>query len=244
MSQAVSHKVGSVLLVSRDSVASNQITEVLRGHALFVETSVDVSAAIDRLARRKFESVVVDLSIGEQAGSFLQRMRASPSNRTSVAFAITSSSGETASALKQGFSFALERPLTPESIAHTVKVAYGLIVRERRRYFRYPVTVPVVLNGKGSEVYGETLNVSERGMALSVGTPLALGLEGRTQFTLLEPHLRVTADFRVCWSNVQGQAGLFFLFMPFQVASELQAWLAAKLEQQLPQTVTDRFRKD
>jgi DNA-binding NarL/FixJ family response regulator len=244
MSEAERHKVGSVLVISRDGAASGQISDVLQGHALSVETTVDISTALDRLSRRKFESVIVDLSIGEQANNFLPRMRASASNRTSVTFAVTSSSDETASALKQGFSFALERPLTPESITHTIKVAYGLIVRERRRYFRYPVAVPVVLNGKrASEIYGRTLNVSERGMALTTASPLALGSEGTIQFTLPDPTLGVTADFRVCWNNLKGQAGLSFLFMPFDIASELQAWLARKLEEQLPQTVADRFRK-
>jgi len=243
MSEAETHNVGSVLVISRDSAASGQISDVLQGHALSVETSVDISAALDRLCRRKFESVILDLSMGEQTNDFLQRIRASASNRTSVTFAITRGSDETASALKQGFSFALERPLTPESITHTIKVAYGLIVRERRRYFRYPIAVPVVLNGKSaSEIFGQSLNVSERGMALSTAIPLAIGLEGRTQFTLPDPSLQVKAEFRVCWNNVKGDAGLSFLFMPFDIASELQAWLARKLEERLPPSVADRFR--
>jgi DNA-binding NtrC family response regulator len=144
------NKVGSVLLVSRDAGAVRQVSDVLQRHALAVETSVDTSAALDRLSRRKFEAVIVDLSIGGQANGFLQQIHVSASNRTAVTFAVSSNSEETASALKQGFSFTLERPLTPESISHTLKVAYGLIVRERRRYFRYPVVVPVVLSGKAA----------------------------------------------------------------------------------------------
>jgi hypothetical protein len=53
-------------------------------------------------------------------------------NRTAVTFAITSSSAETTHALKASSSFVLERPLTLDSIRHTLKAAYGLIVRERR----------------------------------------------------------------------------------------------------------------
>ena len=90
------------------------------------------------------------------------------SNRTAVAFAITSSSVETAYALKAGSSFALDRPLTFESLRHTLQAAYGMIVRERRCYFRYPISVPAAASKKGElEIFGETVNVSERGVAFS-----------------------------------------------------------------------------
>jgi DNA-binding NarL/FixJ family response regulator len=243
MSETESREVGTVLVISCDSVASGQIGDALKHHALRVEMSVDTSTALDRISRQKFEAIVVDLAIGERVNGFLRQIRASASSRTAVAFAITGDSNETRHALKQGFSFALERPLSPESIGHTLKVAYGLIVRERRRYFRYPVVVPVVLNRKTeSEVYGRSVNVSECDMALSTSTALAPGLEGTVQFTL--PDLaQITAESRVCWNNAKGEAGLLFLFMPMNIASELQAWLAGKLEEQLPQTVADRFRR-
>jgi ActR/RegA family two-component response regulator len=247
MGESGNGKVGTVLLVSRDCAASERITEVLQGQALSVESSVDTSAGLQRLNRRKFEAVVVDLSIGEQANSFLQQIRTSASNRTAVCFAITSSSHQTARALKQGFSFALEKPLTVESISHTLKVAYGLIVRERRRYFRYPIVVPVALSVKVSPppeiIYGRTVNVSEGGMAVSTPISITRGLQGTAQCTLPDTSpLRITAEFKACWNKANGECGLSFLFVPFDVASALQAWLARKLEEQLPQAVADRFR--
>jgi hypothetical protein len=36
---------------------------------------------------------------------------------------------------------------------------------------------------------------------------------------------------------------LSFLFLPFDLASELQAWLAQKLEEQLPPRVVEKFRQ-
>lgn len=242
MYESKNHKVGTVLIVSRDEAASRQISDVLNEHALGAETSVDTSAALDRLARRKYEALIVDLSLGGQAEGFLEQIRASPSNRTAVTFAVTSEY-DTAYALKRGFSFVLEKPLALESIRHTLKVAYGLIVRERRRYFRFPVSVPAVLNRKSAaEVYGRTINISERGMALRASIPLAPGSEGTAQFTLPDPPLSITAESKVCWSNEEGDAGLSFLFLPFDMASELQAWLARKLEDEIPQLVADKFR--
>ncbi|MGB0110297.1 MAG: hypothetical protein WBP52_17500, partial [Terriglobales bacterium] len=136
--------------------------------AVSVEVCASISAAADRLSRHKFEGVVIDLELGDQGLVCLEHVRASASNRTAVIFTLTSSSQENAHALKAGSSFVLQRPLTSESIGHTLKVAYGSIMRERRRYFRYPVVVPVVLNRKmAAAVFGQTVNISECGMALS-----------------------------------------------------------------------------
>lgn len=243
MGQSESRNVASVLIVSRDAIASHQISDILQEHALSVELSADPSIAGHRVSHHKFEAVVVDSALEDQAIVCHRQIRASSLNRTAVTFALTRGSQETAAALRQGFSFVLERPLTPESISHTLKVAYGLIVRERRRYFRYPVAVPAVLSRKGApEVFGSTVNVSENGMALSTSMPLPPGSEGTVQFTLPEPSLRITAESKVCWNDEKGHAGLLFLFLPSDQASHLQAWLSQKLEEQLPQLVAEKFR--
>ena len=244
MSHTDAQKLGSVLLVSGDVPASRLITHALEASALSVELSAGLSDALDRLSHHKFEALVVDFSLADQATACLQQVRSSALNRTAITFAITSSSDETARALKQGFGFVFERPLTADSVSHTLKVAYGLIVRERRRYFRFPVSVPAVLSRKAeSEVYARTLNVSECGVALSTSVPLPPGSEGTVQFTLPDPSLRISADAKVCWNNEDGEAGLSFLFLPFDLASELQAWLAQKLEEQLPPQVVEKFRQ-
>jgi ActR/RegA family two-component response regulator len=207
--------IGTALIVSEDAVATRQLAEAMQELALSVEVCIKVSDFLDRVNRSKLEVVVIDFLLGNQATLVLQQVRGSASNRTAITFAITSSSTETAYALKAGSSFALERPLTPDSIRHTLKVAYGLIVRERRRYFRYPISVPAVAIKKGEpEVFGRTANISERGVALSTSAPLMPGTEVTIQFTLTKPQLAITADCKVCWHNDKGQSGLLFLFLP------------------------------
>jgi ActR/RegA family two-component response regulator len=235
--------IGTALIVSEDAVATRQLAEAMQELALSVEVCIKGSDVLDRVNRSKLEVAVIDFSLGNQATHFLEQVRGSASNRTAITFAITSSSTETAYALKAGSSFALERPLTPDSIRHTLKAAYGLIVRERRRYFRYPISVPAAAIIKGeSEVFGRTVNISERGVALSTSAPLMPGTEVMIQFTLTNPQLAITADCKVCWHNDKGQSGLLFLFLPSNLSSELQAWLARRLEEQLPDPVTRRFQ--
>ena len=54
------------------------------------------------------------------------------------------------------------------------------------------------------------------------------GTEVTIQFTLTNPQLAITADCKVCWHNDKGQSGLLFLFLPYNLSSELQAWPGAE----------------
>jgi len=235
--------MGTVLIVSEDEEATRQLTKAMEELALSVEVCSNVSDALEKVNHNKFEAGFVDFLLRDQAIQFLKRMRSSASNRNAVTFAITSSTTETAHALKAGSSFALERPLTVDSIRNTLNAAYGLIVRERRRYFRYPISVPAAAYRKGEpEIFGKTVNISERGMAVTCTTPLIPGAEVRLQFSLTNPQLALTAECKVCWTNDRGQSGLSFLLLASSLSSELQVWLAQKLEEQLPDRVTRRFQ--
>jgi len=239
---STSKLIGKALIVSEDAAGARLLSEAMEELALSVEVCGKIADALGRVDQSKLEVAVIDLSLGNQAILFLERVRASASNRTAITFAITNNSAETAAALKGGSAFTLQKPLTIESIRHTFKAAYGLIVRERRRYFRYPISVPAAATRKGqSEIFGKTINISEKGMALSTSTPLTPGAELKIQFSL-DPRLDLTADCKVCWHDGKGQAGLMFVFMASNLASELQAWLARKLEEQLPDAVTRRFQ--
>lgn len=235
--------IGTALIVSEDALATRQIAEAMQQLALSAEVCNKVSDAMDRVNHSKLEVVVIDFALGNQATLVLQQVRGSAWNRTAVTFAITGSSADTAYALKAGSSFALERPLTFDSLRNTLQAAYGLIVRERRRYFRYPISVPAATSKKGElEIFGETVNVSERGVAFSGSTPLSPGAEVTMQFTLTNPQLPIASECKVCWTNDRGQSGLSFLFLPSDISSELQAWLARRLEEQFPDVVTRRFQ--
>ena len=120
------------------------------------------------LNQHKFEAVVVDLQLGAQANAILERIRLSTWNRTAVLFTISDTDAETASAFKAGSNFVLKRPLSLTAIDRSLKVAYGLIVRERRRYFRCPVEIPAKICKLAiPEIHGQTVNISEGGFAIA-----------------------------------------------------------------------------
>jgi len=133
--------VGRVLIVSNNAVAIGQIKDSLQRFALFPEQCPKLSLALERLNRAKFEAVVIDLQLGSQAEVVLQAVRQAPSNKYAVVFTVSDNRADASGAFRAGSTFVLLRPLSRGLINLSFKAAYGLIVREKRRYFRCPVEV-------------------------------------------------------------------------------------------------------
>jgi len=230
---------GRVLLVSNDAIAIEQLSESMQRFALFPEQCPDVHTALERLKRFKFEAVVVDFRLGSQAAAVLEGTRQSPSNEHAVLFTVSGNEVEAVEAFKAGSTFVLQRPLSATSIDLSLKAAYGLIVRERRRYFRCPVEVPVAILKTGIQtVAGRSVNISEGGMAIAATAPLGPGDQVQLQFALPGEESQFVLESTVCWAKGQ-RIGLNFL-SPHKI-SKLQEWLSRRLEEAIPQFVRDKF---
>jgi ActR/RegA family two-component response regulator len=235
--------IGVALLVSADPVAIQQLGHALQELSITPDVCREVPAAVGLLNRRKFEAVMVDLQLGEQSGLILDEVHLSSSNRTAVTFGIGDTDAAGTAAFRQKSQFIFERPLTTESIHKTLKPAYSLILRERRRYFRYPVSIPVIIQRESKrEVRCNSVNISGGGMALSTQVPLVPGENVRVQFTLPDHEAPILAESTICWSKT-GHLGVRFASISEEHTSELQTWLSQKLEQVLPEFVADQFRK-
>jgi hypothetical protein len=208
--------------------------------AVSSEVCVDVSTAFRLLDRQKFEAVIIDFGLA-QADQMLERVQLSQSNRTAVTFAITDSLKPATFATQPNF--VMQKPLSAGSVGRTLKVAFGLIVRERRRYFRCPIAVPAAIQTNGKEVSCNLVNISEGGLAVSESPSLKPGSQVRVLFTLPGQDIRFRVESEVCWYDEQGRAGLRSLIIPSEQQSALQQWLAAKLEEALPESVARQFRK-
>jgi DNA-binding response OmpR family regulator len=232
--------IAKALIISQDAQANEAITQSLAQLAISVEPCPQVPEALLRLNCRKFEAVIVDLQLGDQATAVLQQVRSSASNRTAVVFAIGSVEEDAATAFKIGAGFVLKRPLSLESISHTLKAAYGLIVRERRRYFRYPISIPAAIRQDNGDAEGRTVNISEGGMAIIVAVPL-IADKVNVQFMLPGQPSQFAVKAVRCWQE-GNCVGLQFVSLPPQQKSELQEWLSCRLEEQLPQPVAQKFQ--
>jgi CheY-like chemotaxis protein len=230
--------VAVALLVSADPVAIQQFSHALKHLSISADVCQDVPASIRLLSCRKFDAVIVDLQLGEQAGLILDGVHLSPSNRTAVTFAI-----DAASAFRKKANFVFERPLSAKAILSTLKPAYGLILRERRRYFRCPISIPIVILRRTlPEVRCKSVNISEGGMAVSTFVPLRPGEEVQIQFTLPDHTVSFSVEARICWWKT-GHLRVRFVSFSRERESELQDWLSQKLEETLPEFVAGKFQK-
>ncbi|MFZ1141608.1 MAG: PilZ domain-containing protein [Candidatus Sulfotelmatobacter sp.] len=235
--------VGLALLVSADPVAIQQFSHALQELSITPDICRKMPAAIGLLNRRKFDAVIVDLQLGGQSGLILDEVHLSTSNRTAVTFGIGDNDAVGTAAFRKKSQFVFERPLSAQSIHKTLKPAFGLILRERRRYFRYPVSVPVIIQRQSrQEIRCNSINISGGGMALSAQVPLVPGENVRVQFTLPDHEAPMLAESTICWSKT-GHLGVRFESISDEHKSELQTWLSQKLEQILPEFVADQFRK-
>jgi hypothetical protein len=232
--------MGRVLLICNDSAAIKQVSEGTQQFAIAAEVCTEVSMAIGLLNRQKFEAVIVDVELG-RAGEILEQVRLSTSNRTAVTFAVTDP--QKPASLQIQPNFVMEKPLSPSSVERTLKAAFGLIVRERRRSFRCPVMISAIVLNNGKEAGCQVVNISEGGMAIAESPALKVGGQVSIQFTLPGQRDRFTVESEVCWYDEKGRAGLRSLGMSSEHKFVLQEWLAAKLEEDLPEALASQFRK-
>jgi hypothetical protein len=231
--------VGRALLLCSEQQARAVVSESLRPLAIRPEICEDAPSALRLLEKDKFEAVIVDLQLGEQARLFCERLRVSPANRTSVTFAITADGQPDARPIS---TFVLHRPLTVSSVCQTFKAAYGMVIRERRRYFRCPVAVPAVIHNPGAPKFlCETVNISEGGVAIRSRTELPTAVKVM-QFALPGCAREFSVEARTRWQVQGGVMGLEFKSLSLEQKAELQDWLARKLEQTLPASVAEMLR--
>ena len=231
------------LLVSADPITIEQFDHALQELSISRDVCQEAPASIRLLNCRKYDAVIVDLQLGEQSGRVLDEVRLSPSNRTAVTFAISGSDAEATAVFRKKAAFVFESPLAAESIRSTLKPAFGLILRERRRYFRYPVAIPVtILRQSMPEICCYSVNISEQGMAMSTFVPLTAGDDVRVQFTLPDHKVPFLAESTICWCKT-GHLGVRFVSLSRKHQYELQDWLLEKLEETLPEFVAGKFQK-
>lgn len=233
----------AALVVSKDALACQLIIDALRPLAIRPEICEEVFAAARLLDKQKFEAVVVDLQLGEGAMLVMEQLRFSRSNRTAVTFALAAGDKAQTPGIKLDSTFVLPRPLSADSINQILRASYGLVVRERRRYFRCPLAVPVFVRARQPEEFlCQTVNISEGGVAISTRTMPDPALSTAVRFSLPGHSSQLFSETRVRWSGQEGLVGLEFQSLAAPQKSELQEWLARKLEETLPEKVAALFR--
>ena len=183
------------------------------------------------LSAAKYEAVLLDFDTVHEATPILTALRQSRSNENAVVFAVATDAALGQIVLENGANLILERPLEPKQIRRALYASYDLMVRERRRYFRCAVDLPVLLirASSGVDFRCTSMNISSNGIALSTPSPFRAGEEVQVVLFLRDAELAIRALGTVVWDDKRRKAGIGFKCTDAQHQSDLDAWLDAQL---------------
>jgi CheY-like chemotaxis protein len=220
------------LILSGDPDVVRVLRPTLEKLSIEVEICHEAKQAREILISEKFDAVIVDCDDLKGGREVLECLRATPSNKNSVAFAILNGKKTTTQeAFQMGVNFVLQKPISSLNASRCFHAALGFMERERRRYFRHPLTMPVRVVVSDKELKGTSTNISEGGMALMLHHALPKTATPRLQFTLPEIKTPFELETEIAWANLKGHVGLRFLNVPKSSQELLEKWLGQQLEQ-------------
>lgn len=219
------------LLLSSDADVLRVLQSTLAQLAVDVEICRDANSARDRLIAEKFDAVIVDCDDVQGGLQVLNDLRSTPSNQSSVTFAVLNGKNTTTQqAFGMGVNFVLQKPLTSLNAARCFNAALSFMERERRRYYRQPVEMPVRVLLDEKEWHARSTNISEGGIAIILQKPLPKQGKPRLYFTLPKSRASLELESEIAWANTSGHAGLRFLNLPPSSLELLDRWLNSEIE--------------
>jgi DNA-binding response OmpR family regulator len=213
------------LLLTGDDEIFRMFRALFSSLQIATQCSNSTEDALAQLGSRKFEAIVLDFDTFTGAFPSREELHRNRANRHLVIFAIASEKRKP-QAFQYGASFIFGRPLEEVRIAQILRTAYGLMLRDRREYFRFAVELPISLrSASGHEVQCKTINLSRNGMAVQTPSPLQVGELVQFSLRVSEIGEAVYGTCKVVWDDQHGKAGLCFQGGDVKGYARFSAWI-------------------
>lgn len=223
-----------VLLLTRDLSLVNVVRRVCDDGGIVVHCANEAAEAEDMLGRRKFDGLIADCDEIPSSISLLKKLRKGVSNRSAIVFAIRNGSGiSTREAFENGANFVLDKPVNVDRASRCLRAAHGLLIRERRRYFRVPAEIPVDLTFSDGAVKSAVIaNISEGGMSVRSIDPIPSRTTVKFSFVLPGTRTKIDAKGEVSWTltSPAHRSGVHFIYLSDDAQRELAMWLNSELQ--------------
>ena len=227
------------LLLTRDQEVLRVIRRVLETVTIELEAVTSSDAARQTIDRRKFDAILIDCDDVQSGCDLIRELRKGKSNSKSIVFAITNRITSVKEAFSLGANFVLDKPVSPDRAARSLRAAHGLILRERRRYHRHPLqTTAHVSYGKLRDVPIPLSNISEGGVALATSRTADMKGSVSLRFELPGCNRSLEAKGEFVWTTDTGRVGVRFTSLPSSTKSELESWIARQLDLSAPALVS------
>jgi|SRR6185312_3539609 PilZ domain-containing protein len=220
------------LVVGRDVTMVDAILPSLRELGIAPSVYAQPDPALQMLTQEKVDALFIDRELDPEL-TVLKRMRNSPSNRGAVAFAIVAERKFPDNA-SSAADFVMDKPLAPVAVNRAVRAAFGMMLKQRKRYFRYPLRVPVCLTDSSYRRFvGETLNISKTGIAVECAAPWVAADTVQLEFELPRSSYKLSCRAQLIWLGEQGKAGLCFTHMNAADKRCLEDWIEEEFHRSL-----------
>jgi Tfp pilus assembly protein PilZ len=234
-----------VLLLSADVGTIEDLRHYMDQALMNVEVCSNAASVIHKLGRSRFDGFALDLRESKAGLELLLKVHNTRHCRRSVLLAIldkTTMQSEAGDVFRRGADFILERPFCSAVVAPTLRIAYLLMLREKRRYFRYSVRMPVEVRSPSGSGSARSINLSREGMAIITTSPVQKGQRLHLRMTLPDSNPALEIEGKVAWINRNGRAGIQFLSNPNACCEALDLWLAKRFEETVSRS-TNRIEK-
>ena len=210
--------------------AHDPTTEVLR-HILEelggrVEHCATTEQALERLARSRFDTLIVDCEDESSAVDVLQKVRAVADKASLLAVALVQNGNDVRRLFAEGVNFVLYKPVSEDRASSSFRAARSMMKTERRRNKRVSVEASATLDYANVEnVPATLLDLSDEGTALQSDRKLPPDCRVYFQFALPGHNSLIRLSGEVVWRDSEGRVGMRFVTVPTSSRRVLSNWL-------------------
>jgi DNA-binding response OmpR family regulator len=223
------------LLISQDEALLAVLRPALEKISVNLEVCPEQRSGHELMAKRKFDAVIIDCDDLHNGIELLKSLRQTQSNSRSVAFLVVNGKTTTQEAFASGANFVLQKPLTPLHASRCFNAALNFMVRERRRYFRHRLDMPLRISlPHNQEMTAAATNLSEGGMAIRVQGKLPKDSQLQFRFTLPTTNISLELKGQVAWADEAGDVGIRFVEVPQSSQYQLEKWLTDRIQDEMP----------
>lgn len=196
------------------------------------------AAGLRLLKSNKYEGVIIDCDDMDCGLDLLALLRDEKFTRTTIVFALVNGKTSMSDAFDLGANFVLEKPLVLEKVVRCFRAAQGLMVGERRRYYRHPVEMPVYLEFAKAfpNAMATIRDISQGGMLLRTSLALRSEMEGNFRFAIPEANISVDGECTIVWKS-EDRVGVRFTKMQSGIQRKLEQWLNQRFSEMFPHIV-------
>lgn len=218
----------SSLVVCADESTAQVLRRILEELGISVEYCQSAPGAPLKLAKKRFDAIVIDCESEREATEVLRSARAYSLNQSTMVVAIADKQNNVRQMFALGINFVLYKPVSEERAWSSFRAARSLMQRERRRSSRVAAHAKVALDYANVENVPATLvDLSEDGTAVQSERKLPSDCRVYFQFALPGHTSIIRLSGEVVWQDSGGRVGMRFVNVPTSSRRVLTNWIKA-----------------